>query len=63
MNKKAYQKPAMQAVNINMSHQLLAGSSVSSLGGNSGMKLGGASSNATDPSARSRGGDDWDDED
>ena len=62
MYKKRYQEPAMQVVSVRMSYQMLAGSATS-IEGNSGLKLGGGSSNAADPSARSRGGNDWDDED
>lgn len=57
MNKKAYQKPAMQVVNVNMSYQLLAGST-RSVTGNAGLNYGGGGYG----DARSRGGDDWDEE-
>lgn len=56
MNKKAYQKPAMQVVNINSRQQLLSSSPVTSVSGNAGFDYGGGGSGR----ARSRG--DWDDE-
>lgn len=57
MNKKAYQKPAMQTVNVNMGYQLLAGS-LHDVRGNAELNYGGGGSSV----ARSRGGDDWDEE-
>ena len=58
--KKTYQKPAMQAVAIRQRCTILAGSIVSSVGGNAGFnsKVSGGSG-----TARSRSFDDWDDED
>ena len=58
MNKKNYQKPAMQVVTIQGQQHILAGSVTSVDGGvfNSEVKGGNGS-------ARGRGFDDWDDED
>lgn len=63
MNKKAYQKPAMHVVNINVSHQLLAGSdgNVTGVGGGT-VGYGGSSTNNTSGQIRSRGGSIWDDD-
>lgn len=58
MNKKVYQKPAVQVVVIKAQQHLLDGSEVKSVGGNvfdSEVKAGSGG-------ARSRGFDDWDDE-
>ncbi|MBO4800402.1 MAG: hypothetical protein J5545_00890 [Bacteroidaceae bacterium] len=44
MNKKTYQKPEMQVVNINMSSQLLSGSPLTGTTNNVNMKYGGGSS-------------------
>ena len=41
MNKKTYQKPATQVVNINMSCQLLSGSPLTDTTNNVNMKYGG----------------------
>ncbi len=59
MNKKEYQKPVMQVVKINASHQLLQQSGVDSVAGNAGFnaKVSGGSG-----TARSRSFDDYDDE-
>ena len=63
MEKKMYQKPVMRVVNIR-TVSLLSGSPVGSVGGNTGLKYGGASSNAENPVVRSRQGSVWaDDED
>ena len=56
--KKEYTKPQMEVVRINMSATILVDSKVDSLGGNSGLGLGGGSNGA----ARGRESDDWDDE-
>ena len=56
MNKKAYQKPALQAVTINIRHQLL-NTSVNNVAGGT-LKYGGGGSGP----ARARSFDDWDDE-
>ena len=54
--KKNYQKPQMEAVNVNMSSQILAGSGVSSVaGGVFNENISGGSG-----TARSRYLDDWD---
>ena len=58
MKKQEYQKPAMQVVNISMSHQLLE-NSVQRVSGNAGLEYGGGS----DEDAMSREGGSWDDED
>ena len=54
--KKNYQKPQMEAVNVNMSSQILTGSGVSSVAGGvfDGTVSGGSGT------ARSRYLDDWD---
>ena len=56
--KKEYMKPQMEVVRINMSATILVDSKVDSLGGNSGLGLGGGSNQG----GRSRESDDWDDE-
>ena len=56
MNKKEYMKPQMQAVTINIRHQLL-NTSVDNVAGGT-LKYGGGNSGV----ARSRSFDDWDDE-
>jgi len=58
MNKKAYQKPAMQVVKINIRHQLLSGSPVNRTTNNVNMSYGGGGNGVS----RSRDFDDWDDE-
>ena len=55
--KKEYTTPQMEVVEIQMA-QMLCASKVNSLGGNSGLGLGGGSNGA----ARSRESDEWDDE-
>ena len=55
--KKEYMKPQMEVVEIQTA-QMLCVSKVDSLGGNSGLGLGGGSNGA----ARVRESDDWDDE-
>jgi len=57
MNKKAYQKPALQAVTINIRHQLL-NTSVNNIAGGT-LKYGGGGSGPS----RSRSFDDWDEDD
>ena len=42
MNKKIYQKPEMQVVNINMCCQLLSGSPANQVESNAGLKMGGS---------------------
>ena len=54
MNKRQYMQPQLHVVNVNIGSSLLAGS-VKQLNNNVGMGLGGGSSTA----ARSRGADDW----
>ena len=63
MNKKAYQKPAMQAVTINIRHQLL-NTSVNNVAGNAGLTGAGDDGTITGGSgpARSRDFSGWDDE-
>ena len=56
MNKKEYMKPQMQAVTINIRHQLL-NTSVDNIAGGT-LKYGGSGSGP----ARARSFDDWDDE-
>ena len=62
MNKKAYQKPALRAVTINIRHQLLSGSPVhnasTNLTGSEAINYGGGGSGT----ARSRQHSIWDDE-
>jgi hypothetical protein len=62
--KKEYLKPQMQVVNINSRHQLLAGSNLNRVAGNSGLRGAGTDGSITGGSGegRSRGFDDWDDE-
>ena len=60
MNKKDYQKPEMQVVNINMSHHLL-NNSPNSVSGNAGMGYGGKGQAGDVARGRSYD-DDWDDE-
>lgn len=57
MNKKAYQKPAMQVVKINSRQRLLSGS-LTGTTNNANMTYGGGNSGV----ARSRSFNDWDDE-
>lgn len=62
MNKKNYQKPAMQVVNINTSHKLLelgSGPKASKAAGNAGFN---ENISAGNGDARSRSFDDWGDE-
>ncbi len=63
MNKKSYQKPAMQVVTINIRHQLLSGSPVhnasTNLTGSDAINYGGGGSGPS----RSRSFDDWDEDD
>ena len=57
MNKKEYMKPQMQAVTINIRHQLL-NTSVNNVAGNASLNYGGGNCGV----ARSRSFDDWDDD-
>ena len=58
--KQEYMKPQIEVVKVNMSCQILAGSSdkIDRVAGNGGFSLGNGSSSG----GRSRGGDDWDEE-
>ena len=58
MNKKAYQKPAMQVVKIQHKCNILSGSPVTGTTNNVNMNYGGGNSGT----ARSRSFGDWDDE-
>ena len=58
MNKKDYQKPAMQAISISLHYHLLEGSPVDTISGNASLNYKGGGSGP----ARGRGGDSWDDE-
>ena len=58
MNKKEYMKPQMQAVTINIRHQLL-NTSVNNVAGNASLNYGGGGSGPS----RSRSFDDWDEDD
>ena len=64
MNKKEYMKPQMQAVTINIRHQLLQASHLNSVGGNAGLTGAGDDGTITGGSgpARSRNFSGWDDE-
>ena len=59
MNKKAYQKPALRAVTINIRHQLL-NTSVNNVAGNASLNYGGGGSEPA--RARQNSGTDWDNE-
>ena len=59
MNKKKYQEPAMQVVNVNTEYLLIDGSPITRTSGNAGLNYVGGGSGA----AYSRDGGDWDDED
>ena len=60
MNKKQYLQPQLHAVNINIENNLLSGSPVQNVSGNSGMKYGGKSPSGS--VARGREASDWFDE-
>lgn len=62
MSKKKYIKPQMEAVEITMGQQLLAGSPVNSVDGNGGFDLGGGGdgTGTTTPQAPMFGNPEWD---
>jgi len=60
MNKKAYQKPALQAVKIQQTSIICTSNSVSSVNSNADLNYGGSGSGPA--RARSHSGIDWDDE-
>lgn len=57
MNKKMYQQPTQQIVNVEQTEMLC--SSLNNVGGNAGIKYGGAA--PANSAARSRDGGGWDD--
>ena len=56
--KKIYEKPSMRVVKIQHSGIICTSGTVTNVGGNSGMSIGGGKSGT----ARARGFDDWDDD-